>query len=629
MTHEKVYKLTIEPQILELLGPSLYTNIYYVLAELIANAYDAQAANVYVILNESDITVEDDGVGMSYADITEHYLAVAKESRISEADSYTVKGDRKRMGRKGVGKLAALSVSENVDVMTCHQGEVSGFVLTRHINSSDNELTAIPEDKIRFKCIHGDGTAIVMRSPQYSISKYLKTIGKNLLKIFPAVSKNFRIHIVSGEREEILDGFNVELFRDLCSIITIGEEFLQYADMVLVGDSHRDELVCKLPLGECSDLVELKNKNGDVQQYKLEILGWVGAYKTSQGRRKEMSDFHDNHISLYANNKLGEFNILPVIGKNKLSEVYIIGELHIDLFEKTELPDMALSNRQGYKTDDPRYVKAIEIIREKLLSRIRENRVHWAALQADEKKFKKHLESLQREKEFKAKIDAYKRSVENDVRGVAERESKGTKFSPNRIGQIVNKAINKHLPDLGLKSAIDADKRKLLISHTGADKDFADVAYLMLINNGIPKREIIYSSCDDLEPQIPRRVDIFDYLRSFFVESYSEQKIFVLFVTSEQMAESWGAMAEVGAAWITKSDHEILNIIPCRPERPLNVNEKWQDSYRDSGGRVAMKVGQAHVYCEAIEYACRKLGYEPKSHDANMKILKELVIVED
>lgn len=46
---EKTYKMTIDPSILELLGPSLYTNIYYVLAELIANAYDAQAKNVYII----------------------------------------------------------------------------------------------------------------------------------------------------------------------------------------------------------------------------------------------------------------------------------------------------------------------------------------------------------------------------------------------------------------------------------------------------------------------------------------------------------------------------------------------------------------------------------------------------
>ena len=40
---EKEYKIEIDPGILELLGPSLYTNIYYVLAELIANAVALRA----------------------------------------------------------------------------------------------------------------------------------------------------------------------------------------------------------------------------------------------------------------------------------------------------------------------------------------------------------------------------------------------------------------------------------------------------------------------------------------------------------------------------------------------------------------------------------------------------------
>ena len=39
------YMMKIDPKILRLLGPNLYTNIYYVLAELIANAYDADAKN--------------------------------------------------------------------------------------------------------------------------------------------------------------------------------------------------------------------------------------------------------------------------------------------------------------------------------------------------------------------------------------------------------------------------------------------------------------------------------------------------------------------------------------------------------------------------------------------------------
>ena len=63
MTDKKEYKISVDTRILELLGPNLYTNIYYVLAELIANAYDASAHNVYIISKDNEIIVEDDGNG--------------------------------------------------------------------------------------------------------------------------------------------------------------------------------------------------------------------------------------------------------------------------------------------------------------------------------------------------------------------------------------------------------------------------------------------------------------------------------------------------------------------------------------------------------------------------------------
>ena len=99
---EREYKIEIDPRILELLGPSLYTNIYYVLAELIANAYDADAKNVYIIEKNNEIIVEDDGNGMSYknGDITK-YLEIARISRLSNEEATTAL-NRHKMGRKGV-----------------------------------------------------------------------------------------------------------------------------------------------------------------------------------------------------------------------------------------------------------------------------------------------------------------------------------------------------------------------------------------------------------------------------------------------------------------------------------------------------------------------------------------------
>ena len=66
MGNERKYELNIDARILQLLGPNLYTNIYYVLAEIIANSYDADAKNVYICFRKDAISIEDDGIGMSY-----------------------------------------------------------------------------------------------------------------------------------------------------------------------------------------------------------------------------------------------------------------------------------------------------------------------------------------------------------------------------------------------------------------------------------------------------------------------------------------------------------------------------------------------------------------------------------
>lgn len=228
----KEYNLNVNPRILELLGPNLYTNIYYVLAELIANAYDADAHNVYVISNKDDIRIEDDGHGMSYekGEITK-FLNVAGVSRFTEDDAKTRSGNRRKMGRKGVGKLAALSVSESVEVMTISNGEKSGFILSRR-PIEGNKLQAISEEDINFVYIKEKGTAIVMKNPRYRLNKSLDSVKRNLLKIFPLVDKDFKIHIIRGNEKVTIDNFDESIAKSLCAFISLGEEFTNLKDFV-------------------------------------------------------------------------------------------------------------------------------------------------------------------------------------------------------------------------------------------------------------------------------------------------------------------------------------------------------------------------------------------------------------
>lgn len=622
----KEYTLNVDPRILELLGPNLYTNIYYVLAELISNAYDADAKNVYIIAKPDDIRVEDDGHGMSYknGDI-EKYLNVAGVSRSSEEDSYTRSNERRKMGRKGVGKLAALSVSESVDILTVSNGEKSGFILARHPEYG-NKLKGISEGDINFNFIKESGTAIIMKQPQYRLHKTLKAVKRNLLKIFPLVNSDFRIHIIRKNEKEIIEDFDRNIVTELCTLITLGDSFSSLTELVPDSfPSRRSDLV-ESKESYTTPLV-LRNRYGEEREYILEILGWIGTYATTRGRKLEMTDFPDNFISLFANGKMGEFNILPTIGQNKLNEVYVVGQLHIDLFEISELPDMALSNRQGYKSDDPRYESVRDYVRNSLLPEILRKRELYTDLSKVEKK-RRTIETQKKDEErLKKLIDEFRK---NTSKKAAERISNlGSKIPQDVIENAINQSINDNSPDLGIKSLIDSQKKKVLISQTYPDKPLADIIYRFLIFNNVPADDILYTNCDDEVCRVPEGMGVYNYLREFFVESYSTQKIFVLFVTSENTKQSWGAITEVGASWITQIDHKIFNISPFRPEHPLNDEAQWHSTSREptKPEELWMSKLSADIFCQKIETVCDLLGYSKKERDVNKTFLETLVAI--
>lgn len=622
----KEYKLNVDPRILELLGPNLYTNIYYVLAELIANAYDADAKNVYITSNKDDIRVEDDGHGMSYesGDIAK-YLNVAGVSRTSEEESLTKSGNRRKMGRKGVGKLAALSVSENVDVLTVANGEKSGFVLTRHPENG-HELKAIPDEEIVFEHIDDHGSAIIMREPQYRLHKTLAAVKRNLLKIFPLVDADFRIHVIRGTEKVTIDDFDRNIMGELCALITLGDKFAPLCDLVpeALPDRQGDLVMAKdakiIPIA-------MQANDGKEYEYSLEILGWIGAYKSTRGRKAEFTDFPDNFISLFANEKMGEFNILPVVGQNKLNEVYVVGQLHVDLFELTELPDMALSNRQGYKSDDPRYEVVREYVRRELLAEILKKRELYTDIVNAEKKKKKEAVQKDDEAKLKAAVDVFRKKTSEDA--AIALAALGVDVSREAMEDTISRSINANSPDLGLKAVVDSQKKKILISQTYPDKALSDIIYQMLVFNNVPPEDILYTNCDDEICRVPEGRAVYDYLREFFVESYSTQKIFVLFVTSENTKASWGAVTEVGAAWITQIDHKIFNVHPFRPEHPLNDEMQWQSTNREepTKGDLWMIRLNADIFCQKIEAVCDALGYRRKSRAKNMMHLGTLVSI--
>lgn len=626
---DREYRINIDPRILELLGPSLYTNIYYVLAELIANAYDANASTVYIIEKTKQIIVEDDGNGMSYKDgDVAKYLNVAVETRTTEKDIYVDGSNRKRkrIGRKGIGKLAALSVSDRVLIKTIKNGEKSGFVLSRHVNA-DHILEPLEEKDIIFERKNvKNGTSILMDDPQYGLHTTESAIKNNLLKIFPLINSDFKVHIKTGNADILINNFDEEIIKGLGALITLGKKYHHLSRYFNSGLPNRSEVEKRLlkKAGTITIPLKLRNRNGENKNYDLEINGWIGAYRTTRDRKLDRNDFPDNFISLLSNGKLGEYNILPVVGKNKLPEVYIVGQLHVDLFEETELPDMALSNRQGYKTDDKRYVEVIKYVSDTLLPEIVNMRNIWASYNKDEKDKEKQKRQKEIESELRKRVEAYKVSVSGHAVKKIEKKLGGK--LPSGIREIIRGEMNAFLPIVGIKKRVDSQKKRILISHTGKDKPLADIICKMLSFNKVPYEDIIYTNSDNEDCRIPEGVSVFDYLRQFFVDSYSNEKIFVIYVTSNEMAHSWFAVTEVGAGWITRSAHKVFNIHDHTPKKPLDTDAEWQTSIK-KGDSITMSLKEFDKFIVKIRDVCDRLGYKTRNKSDNESELKRYVSI--
>jgi hypothetical protein len=101
-------------RLVEQLGAQMYPSATSTVAELISNAWDADAQNVWVQMPFSDwkngeIIVTDDGVGMDLTEARDAYLVVGRNRRVHGGQRSAA--GRPVHGRKGIGKLAAFGTA--------------------------------------------------------------------------------------------------------------------------------------------------------------------------------------------------------------------------------------------------------------------------------------------------------------------------------------------------------------------------------------------------------------------------------------------------------------------------------------------------------------------------------------
>jgi len=143
-------KITVDRKIVNLLSRSLYTDFPRAIREAVSNSYDGDATVVLITidLKKKEVTVEDNGNGMSIEQF-DKYLEIAGEKLIGGVSE---KFRRKRIGRFGVGFLSCFPFCERLEISSKREGSDVGFTATiptrRFVDGvgKDENVSNIPVD---------------------------------------------------------------------------------------------------------------------------------------------------------------------------------------------------------------------------------------------------------------------------------------------------------------------------------------------------------------------------------------------------------------------------------------------------------------------------------------------------
>lgn len=376
----EVLKYVIEDKtIAQLLGVQNFTNDESAVLELIKNSYDAKATQVTLTFENSDLYVEDNGIGMSEQDIKKYWMHIGKsEKGYDILDSQN--NSRVLAGSKGVGRFALARLGNEANVTSKKKDNSCIEWITDWNNSTLNECDTLTTEgtKIHIKKLRSKWSKnrveklcsfisktyndsvmkIIIKHPEIivDVKKYYNEVkvGTNCLSIiklkYSSQSYSLNISVNSDEFSEeannYCNGINLKNF----SIdANMAEELHSVPEIDLSLEELKEKLI---ELGDFSaDLYfYIKPSSADMDKFLYKyssvpspIKSGVMLYRNAFG------------ISTYEGEKdwleLGKrFRKSPAAASHptgawRVRENQLAGKVEIDKKENAVLQDM--SNRQG------------------------------------------------------------------------------------------------------------------------------------------------------------------------------------------------------------------------------------------------------------------------------------------
>lgn len=329
------------------LGRQLYRTFNTVLGEAISNAWDADANNVWIYIDQEQnkIIIKDDGQGMSEDDFRHKFLYVGYEKRGDNNENTKSPRGRPYIGRKGIGKLALLAGAERIHVVS--KTKDSDFIgvtidnkkIDQEIKANksieDHTLDFVPESEYYLYSSgleHGTIVIFDKLSTNHSEIYFRKVIA--LFLRFALKDPTFKIYI--NDRE-------ISYQQDLSSLI-------EHTQILWTINNPEDEFVFQLK----ENLKVANNYPGAIVELSSEhpITGFIASVdKPSNAKDPVLNERLG--IDLFVNGRLRERDILRHIPKNRIYENYLYGQIHYDNLDDDI--DRFTSSREGIMDNDPKF----------------------------------------------------------------------------------------------------------------------------------------------------------------------------------------------------------------------------------------------------------------------------------
>jgi hypothetical protein len=348
------YKMTLSLNVLRHLGVSLYSSTPAVLSEVVANAWDADATEVIITLDQKAkrIVIRDNGIGMTAAQLNDQYLKVGYERRHAPNGAVTAR-KRHVMGRKGIGKLALFSIAKTVLVESVSGQEknalrmdfdvIEKFISEEHANSGDATKSAVYEPDV------ADTSSIdFARGTRITLTNLTKGLDQTAAHLRRRLARRFSI---------------------------IGtDEFKVLVDEIPVSASDRDLLPQAQYVWAYGDAEDIRNRATRNDNFTTgsgttpygEVTGWIGTVFDSSVLTEKDSEDSLNRIPLMIHGKLAQEDLLTLVRDVGIYRSYVVGELHANWLDSDEGEDIATSSRQALREDDPRFLALIAFLRGEL-----------------------------------------------------------------------------------------------------------------------------------------------------------------------------------------------------------------------------------------------------------------------